>query len=43
MVVNSCRILQHETQPPISSWDEFKNLLRDQFYPLGYHNNQLIK
>jgi len=35
--------LNHEHFYEISSWNEFKELLRDQFYPLGYHNKQLMK
>jgi len=27
----------------ISSWNKFKDLLRDQFYPLGYHNKKMMK
>ena len=27
----------------ISSWNAFKDLLRDQFYPLGHHNKQMMK
>lgn len=30
--------LIHEHLLEVSSWNEFKELLRDQFYPLGYHN-----
>ena len=35
--------LNHEHLSKISSWNGFKELLRDQFYPLGYHNKQLMK
>ena len=30
--------LNHEHLSKISSWNEFKELLRDQFYLLGHHN-----
>jgi len=30
--------LSHEHLLEVSSWDEFKKLSRDQFYPLGHHN-----
>jgi len=30
--------LSHEHLSKVSSWVDFKNLLRDQFYPLGHHN-----
>jgi len=35
--------LDHEHLSEISSWNEFKELLRDQFYPLRNHNKQLMK
>jgi len=35
--------LTHENLSPIFSWDEFKKLLKEQFYPLGHHNKQLMK
>jgi len=35
--------LSYEHLSDVSSWVEFKNLLRDQFYPLGYNNKQLMK
>ena len=36
-------IIRHEHLLKISSWNEFKNLLGDQFYPLRHHNKQLMK
>jgi len=36
-------ILNHEHLLEISSWNEFKKFLRDQFYALGNHNKQLMK
>jgi len=35
---NHVETLIHEHLSKVSSWVKFKNLLRDQFYPLGYHN-----
>ena len=35
--------LSHEHLSEVSSWIEFKNLLRDKFYPLGYYNKQWMK
>ena len=35
--------LNYEHLLEISSWNEFKELLRDRFYPLGHHNKQLMK
>lgn len=35
--------LNHEYLSEISSLNEFKELLRDQFYPLGHQNKQLMK
>ena len=30
--------LKHENQPKIFSWEEFERFMKEQFYPLGYHN-----